>query len=104
MIDDDLPSRSGTPKPVPDQDERGTKENGFSRDSRTQLDGEEGNGEEIAPSMELPTDVRVKLRKLEKLEGRYQGTMVPSRPLKIHTKLSRASALIQDGSCSRSNH
>lgn len=29
-------------------------------------------------SIELPTDVRTKLRKLEKLESRYQGT--PTHP------------------------
>ena len=78
MIEDDGPSRSGTPRPVADQNgvaatEKRPREN-------TSSESNQGTGEtatsadEPRSSSDLPTDVRVKLRKLEKLESRYHGT------------------------------
>ncbi len=78
MIDDDGPSRSGTPRPVADRNgvaatEKAPQEN-------TSSESNQGTGEtatsadEPRSSSDLPTDVRVKLRKLEKLESRYHGT------------------------------
>ena len=78
MIDDDSSSRSGTPRPVADQNgvaaaEKTPREN-------TSSESNQGAGETAASadeprsSSDLPTDVRVKLRKLEKLESRYHGT------------------------------
>ncbi|KAL9604355.1 MAG: hypothetical protein Q9219_000543 [cf. Caloplaca sp. 3 TL-2023] len=76
VIDDsNPPSRSGTPKPGPARSESSTK------DAVQEAPEEAGHGEEQAEKVadssqaaapaELPTDVRVKLRKLEKLESRY---------------------------------
>ena len=78
VIEDDGPSRSGTPRPVADQNgvaatEKTPREN-------TSSESNQGTGEtatsadEPRSSSDLPTDVRVKLRKLEKLESRYHGT------------------------------
>lgn len=41
------------------------------------VNGSEKGGDKEAspPSTELPADVKAKLRKLEKLESRYQGTL-----------------------------
>ncbi|KAL8707366.1 MAG: hypothetical protein Q9220_007590 [cf. Caloplaca sp. 1 TL-2023] len=71
----DVPSRSSTPRPAPTKHESSSKATGEESASVA------GNGEEkpekASPdgpseiSQELPTDVRVKLRKLEKLESRY---------------------------------
>ncbi|KAL8656923.1 MAG: hypothetical protein Q9226_002429 [Calogaya cf. arnoldii] len=76
LVDDpDLPSRSTTPRPAPARSESSTKDNVQDTAKEAQ------NGESIAGKpplddstanpQELPTDVRVKLRKLEKLESRY---------------------------------
>ncbi|KAL8948171.1 MAG: hypothetical protein Q9222_005622 [Ikaeria aurantiellina] len=73
--DSDIPSRSGTPRPVPTKPEspsKGTSEesasgsgNGEEKPDKALPDGPPGT------SQDLPTDIRVKLRKLEKLESRY---------------------------------
>ncbi|KAI4170821.1 MAG: hypothetical protein LQ343_004710 [Gyalolechia ehrenbergii] len=76
VIDDsDVPSRSGTPRSAPARSESSIKEPAREVTEEAR-DGEETHGKAIqdgqsaAPS-ELPTDIRMKLRKLEKLEGRY---------------------------------
>ena len=73
----DVPSRSVTPRPAPTRSESPTK------DTAGEVAEEVRNGEETsekvvqdgsaATSLELPTDVRVKLRRMEKLESRYHG-------------------------------
>ena len=77
MIDDDEQGRAGTPRSVADQDGGAASEH----KARVTTD-EEGSQEsaetttlvdETRKSLDLPTDVRVKLRKLEKLESRYHG-------------------------------
>lgn len=77
--DEDTMSRTGTPKPVEGKDEGGpiteaTAEIPIGQDGERQVD-EEKMSEQAAvdAALELPTDVRVKLRKLERLESRYQG-------------------------------
>lgn len=105
MIDDDEPSRSGTPRPVPDQDEKDSSEHNVAKDTRSRQDGEEGNGQDMAPQMELPTDVRVKLRKLEKLEGRYQGMKLSSGITDSSSLIMcRAAAFIPNGPRPGPNH
>ena len=68
------PSRSGTPKPTVEKEQTSPGE--ASADG-----GHEGNEEQpqgkitindTAPP-ELPPDIRVKLRKLDKLESKYHG-------------------------------
>ena len=76
VIDDEEPSRSGTPRPATEASEKDVAEVGVIKTSMTLEDGQEKQGKEpdiLAPTSELPTDVRVRLRKLEKLESRYQG-------------------------------
>lgn len=74
---DDVPSRSATPRPVQEKAQN-TAANGISN-GETPEPGNETLQERIAESdpvvapSELPTDVRVKLRKLEKLESKYNG-------------------------------
>ena len=70
VIGDDELSRSGTPRPA--TEEEGTKEkskNDMNLDGKS--DSQDGSPYTESPNTELPTDVRVKLRKLDKLESRY---------------------------------
>ena len=78
--DEDLPSRSVTPRPTPEKSGEVTSGE-TTVDKALSVNGgqqakEKGSGDGSpapAPVVELPTDVRVKLRKLEKLEARYHG-------------------------------
>ena len=78
MIDDDGPSRSSIPRTVADHNGAATAEK--ATQDRSNLVNNHGIGEtrtsadESRLSSDLPADVRVKLRKLEKLESRYYGT------------------------------
>lgn len=75
------PSRVGTPAlpdVASDTPKTGTTQ---SDEMDTKASMEEGakkdeQGSEAAKPVELPPDVRTKLRKLEKLESRYQGMFV----------------------------
>lgn len=77
---EDVPSRSGTPKPMPRSDGTATE----SEPSKEEPSEMKGVGKEdrtlvaegILSSQGLPTDVRVKLRKLDKLESKYHGLFV----------------------------
>ena len=73
--DTDTPSRSGTPRPTHEKEQTGSSEastDGVGEGSDEQSKGK-ANNDEGAP-IELPTDVRVKLRKLDKLESKYHGS------------------------------
>ena len=70
MIGDDELSRSGTPRPMAEGEAAPEKlENEGAADSSSI--GHDGSPQIESPNKELPTDVRVKLRRLEKLESRY---------------------------------
>lgn len=86
MIDDDGASRSGTPRPAGD---RGVANADNQHDQEPAAEHSSGNHDMVASVesaelpkalLELPTDIRVKLRKLEKLESRYHGTFCHHRP------------------------
>jgi hypothetical protein len=53
-----------------------------------------------SPSSELPADVRAKLRKLEKLESRYQGRL-PASHIVIILTFHRTPQVVPDSTCSR---
>lgn len=79
MIEDDSeePSRSGTPA-IPDSKPEAIEEKGATTESTGANEGEVVSEKaEILPNpstkQDLPPDVRSKLRKLDKLEARYQG-------------------------------
>ena len=77
MIDDEEPSRSGTPRPAADHHEKTATEGPTTQDAKALEADKEAQAKDpeigsLGQPPELPTDVRVKLRKLEKLEGRYQ--------------------------------
>ena len=72
--DSDTPSRSGTPRPTHEKEQTGSSEastDGGREDSEGQP-REKAAVNEAVP-LELPTDVRLKLRKLDKLESKYHG-------------------------------
>ena len=80
--DDEVPSRTGTPRPAQEKpDSTGPPPYG-PRDQLAPSEGTEagkpdGGGAALTPvPPELPKDVRLKLRKLEKLESRYNGMNV----------------------------
>lgn len=77
VIDDDDYSRSGIPRPPTNDESIITGEKTAQETSRGESSQESGEAttsvEEPRVSSDLPTDVRVKLRKLEKLESRYHG-------------------------------
>ena len=68
---------------VPDEENGGSEKGKEKGEEATEGKGGEGNGDNVnekggdttavQEKDALPTDVKVKLRKLEKLEGRYQG-------------------------------
>ena len=78
VIDEDsTPSRSTTPKPSQRKGDNATASE-VPTEAPPPYNGKEsqkkdGEKDAIASSGELPTDVRVKLRKLEKLESKYHG-------------------------------
>lgn len=87
------PVRAGTPKPALEKSERPTSsianppdakevipaENGASTPNPEKTKGETGTGDKGpaesggSPTTELPVEVRVKLRKFERLEATYTG-------------------------------
>lgn len=72
--DSNTPSRSGTPRPTHEKEQTGSGE-ASTEGARESSDGqaqEKAAANEIAPP-DLPTDVRFKLRKLDKLESKYNG-------------------------------
>ena len=72
--DDDLPSRSVTPRPA--EPKRHTPSSDSAPDSNadaTNGTAQENSATKDSAAVELPTDVRVKLRKLDKLESKYHG-------------------------------
>jgi hypothetical protein len=76
VIDDEAeePSRVGTPATM-DEKEPLKAEDGVPAQAGSVNGTEKGGDVEESPSIELPPDVRAKLRKLEKLESRYQGRL-----------------------------
>ncbi|KAL8761033.1 MAG: hypothetical protein Q9184_002799, partial [Pyrenodesmia sp. 2 TL-2023] len=72
--DSEVPSRSGTPRPALTRSESANKQ---AAEPKEDLRDDGEKSEKTAPDnvveapQELPNDVRVKLRKLEKLESRY---------------------------------
>lgn len=94
MLDDEEPSRAGTPKPLGEKDEKENKTTGdanepkrSSTDSQDVRDGvadkkddaadgatgEQKKAESFPPVKALTPEIKQKLRKLEKLEATYPG-------------------------------
>lgn len=76
VIDDkDVPSPLETPRSVIPRDDvtSGKEREEASETNGVEKEDQPGKAESTLPLQELPTDVRVKLRKLEKLEPRYHG-------------------------------
>ena len=80
--DDDLPSRATTPRPPVSEGQDGSASEGqqvFQQDATSsERDGasedkSSGKAPESVGNGELSQDVQLKLRKLQKLEGRYHG-------------------------------
>lgn len=79
MIEDgsEEPSRVGTPANMDEKAALKAEDAAPAADGS--VNGSEKGGEKETPplSAELPPDIRAKLRKLEKLESRYQGMSWP---------------------------
>ena len=77
--DDDGPSRSSTPRPTESKPADAEKTSPTELPMNARRDGPEESvpSEKVemkdSTGVELPTDVRVKLRKLDKLESKYHG-------------------------------
>ena len=75
--DEETPTRGGTPGSSQAKNEEGSTGNSAGEkseaDSGMQTSEKTALDDSAAQIPELPTDVRVKLRKLERLEPRYQG-------------------------------
>lgn len=86
-IDDDDLRRSGTPKPQSNQNgsTKRMQENAPQQSSQETNETSTSAGESSASS-DLPTDVRDKLRKLERYESRYHGrSRIANRPRPLLT-------------------
>ena len=84
---DSTPSRSTTPRPLQGNGENATT-NGTPAEAPPGSNDKETREEDaekytIAASPELPTDVRLKLRKLEKLESKYYGLSRMQLPITL---------------------
>lgn len=97
--DDSLPSRAATPKPpAKDGSDETTVDRAQAANENAPADKDAGSGEKAAEAKapeELPQDVRLKLRKLEKLESRYHGELAQERELLVtalfdHAQISYA--------------
>jgi len=89
VIEDDSeePSRSGTPA-IPETKSEVIEEKGATAETTGADEGEVVNEKaEILPNpatkTELPPDLRSKLRKLDKLEARYQGIQSPNKSMDL---------------------
>lgn len=79
--DDDSSTRTSTPVQMPETGGDGNAGNAADQESGREKSKEKGVDSarpsnaipEESAQMELPTEVRVRLRRLDKLEGRYQG-------------------------------
>ena len=71
MIGEDDLSRSGTPRPPADGEPAIGKARGTPAEAGSESQDGISRTDSPGGALELPTDVRVKLRKLEKLESRY---------------------------------
>lgn len=97
--EDDMPSRSGTPRPA-DLKRQTTSE----PPTEASPDGTENTAQEKAATKEaatseLSTDVRVKLRKLDKLESKYHGSSILHARARPILNFCRATAIISDRPC-----
>lgn len=72
--DSDTPTRSGTPRPAHEKEQTGSSE-ASAEGARESSDGQtqEKAAMNEMTTQDLPTEVRVKLRKLDKLESKYHG-------------------------------
>lgn len=69
--EDEQPSRAGTPRP---KEKAPIKEGANENDGEKKEDGKEAEGEEKPDKApEIPPEVQVRLRKLDKLEPKYTG-------------------------------
>ena len=105
VIDDqDTPSRSTTPKPTQTRNEgvrnvESGAEKALAQDGGLQAEDQKGaEAATPATAQELPTDVRVKLRKLEKLEFRYQGAYNSISKLLLTDSTGRAVKIVSHSS------
>ena len=76
ISDSEPPSRIGTPKPAQSKSEDAVATQPLKEKANSGVEEvTEGQSENGSPSIayEMPADVRVKLRRLEKLEPRYHG-------------------------------
>lgn len=94
LEDSEDPSRAGTPKPLSEKDEKTKASTANTQEIREATPGENGTstpdseekkkgaeaggggkatGEVAGSTSELPMEVRVKLRKFERLESTYTG-------------------------------
>lgn len=91
MIEDDSeePSRSGTPA-IPETKPEVIEEKGVTAETTGAEESEVVNEKaEVSPkpstTADLPSDVRSKLRKLDKLEARYQGMPSACKVMSLNT-------------------
>lgn len=85
--DEDGSSRAGTPGL--EKEKTGDVSNDLKEGQGAPGEGDgapEQSTDSVAAKTSLPTDVRVKLRKLDKLEGRYQGRSSSSN---LHSPCTR---------------
>ena len=103
--DDDMPSRSGTPRPV--EPKRRISSSGSGPDSNqdaTNGPAQENSANKDSAAVELPTDVRVKLRKLDKLESKYHGGFISQEKHTFSLILHRVATVISRCPCPGSNN
>ena len=103
--DDDLPSRSVTPRPA--EPKKHTTSSDSAPDSNadaTNGTAQENSATKDSAAVELPTDVRVKLRKLDKLESKYHGGLTLQEKRIFCLTLHRVATVISRCPCTGSDN
>ena len=103
--DDELPSRSVTPRPA--EPKRHTSSSESTPDSNADATNgiaQENSATKDSAAVELPTDVRVKLRKLDKLESKYHGGLTLQEKQEFCLTLHRVATVISRCPCTRSDN
>ena len=100
-----MPSRSGTPRPTEPKTQTSASES--TQDSNPDVTNgttQEKSATKDSAAVELPTDVRVKLRKLDKLESKYHGRLTLQEMHSFSLIMHRVATVVSRCPCPGSNN
>lgn len=100
-----MPSRSGTPRPAEPKRQTSSSESGpDANPGANNGPAQENSASKDSAAVELPTDVRVKLRKLDKLESKYHGGFTSQETQSVGLILHRVATVVSRCPCPDSDN